>query len=81
MGFSPDWPSWPRESGSIPFLAAGILLLNQTTQTHLSGSVQQQTTEIAAAFYALHLIPHIMYLIACLNGLLLELQNAILLIK
>lgn len=81
MGLSPDWPSWCRESGSIPLLAAGMLLLNQTTQTHLSGSVQQQTREIAAALYTLHLIPHIMYLIAHLNGLLLELQYVILLTK
>lgn len=69
-------PAGPGSQVPSPFL-----LLNQTTQTHLSGSVQQQSREIAAALNALHLIPHIMYLIAHLNGLLLELLNVILLIK
>lgn len=81
MGFNPGWTCWPREPGAIPFLAAGILLLNQTTQTHLPGSVQWQTKEIAPALCALYLIPHIIYLVAHLNGLLLELQDASLFAK
>lgn len=81
MGFNPAWTCCPREPGAIPFLAAGILLLNKTTQTYLPQSVWRQTKEMAPALCALYLIPHIICLIAHLNGLLLELQNASLLAK
>lgn len=81
MGFNPGWTCWPREAGAISFLAAGTLLLNQTAQTHLSGSVQWWTKEIAPVLCAWYLIPHIIYLVARLSGLLLELQNASLLAK
>ena len=39
-GFNSGWTCWPREPGAIAFLAAGIILLDKTTQVRLPGSVQ-----------------------------------------
>lgn len=73
-GLSPGRICWPGKLPP-PFPAAGNPWLNPTTWKALLGSVQWQTTDIAAAPCAFYLIAQIIYLVAHLNDLLLKLQN------